>query len=170
MAIDHVVGKTELYANFAHLVFEEFTQWFYQTHLHVFGQSAYVVVRFDDMRLTRLGDSGLDYVGVNSPLREPLYIGEFAGLGVEHLDEGITNYFALRLGVFDTGELAEEEVFGVGANDLNPHILGKSRHHLIALVEAQQTVVDENAHELITNRFVQQRRDDRRIDAAGKTE
>ena len=57
--------------------------------------------------------------GINSALRKPFHVIELACLGVEHFYEGIADNFALRLGVFDTGELAEEEVFGVGTNDLH---------------------------------------------------
>src|SRR5690606_1734759 len=43
-------------------------------------------------------------------------------------------------------------------------------HHLITLAEPKQSVVDEDADELIADRRVQERGDYRRIDAAGERE
>ena len=54
---------------------------------------------------------------------------------------------------------------------VDPHHLGvqladEHIHHHVALVQAQQTVVDKNAGELITDRLVDQRRSHTRVDAA----
>ena len=49
-------------------------------------------------------------------------------------------------------------------------MLGKHRHHLIAFVLAQQSVVHEHTGQLVANGLVQQRRHDRRIDTAGQAQ
>ena len=49
-------------------------------------------------------------------------------------------------------------------------LLAEHLHDLVALVGAQQAVVDEHADQLVADRRVQQRRDDRRIDAARQAE
>ena len=49
-------------------------------------------------------------------------------------------------------------------------IFAENALHHFFLVRAQQTVVDENAGELIADRLVQKRRHDRRIDAAAQAE
>ena len=46
--------------------------------------------------------------------------------------------------------------------------VGEGAHHLVALAQAQQAVIDEHAGELRADRPMQQRRDHRGIDAAGK--
>jgi hypothetical protein len=85
-------------------------------------------------------------------------------------DEGVADDLALGLGLVNTLELAEKEIFGVGADNFDAHVLGEGRHNLIALVETQQAVVDEHADELIADRLVQQRRNDGGIDTAGQAE
>ncbi len=49
-------------------------------------------------------------------------------------------------------------------------MLRESLHHLVALVEPQETGVHEDAGELVADRLVDQRGGNRRIDAAGKSE
>jgi hypothetical protein len=46
--------------------------------------------------------------------------------------------------------------------------VAKQRHHLLALGEPQQAVVDEHAGELLADRLVDQHRGDRAVDAAGQ--
>ena len=49
-------------------------------------------------------------------------------------------------------------------------MLGEGGHHLIALVQAQQTGVDEHADQLVADGLVQQRRHHRGIHAAGQAQ
>ena len=53
---------------------------------------------------------------------------------------------------------------------LNAEMLGEGLHDLVALVVAQQAVIDEHAGQLVADRLVQQRRDHRRIDTARQAE
>src|SRR3546814_4402663 len=53
---------------------------------------------------------------------------------------------------------------------LHAEMIGEDLHDLIAFVMAQQTMIDEHAGQLRADRLVQQRRDHRRIDTAGKPE
>ena len=53
---------------------------------------------------------------------------------------------------------------------LDAHVLREGVHDLLRLVQAQQAVVDEHAGELLADRPVDQRRGDRRIDAARQAE
>ena len=48
--------------------------------------------------------------------------------------------------------------------------LGEDLHHLIALTQSQQSVIDEHAGQLLTDRPLQQRRHDRGVDAARERE
>ncbi len=55
-------------------------------------------------------------------------------------------------------------------DDLDAEVAREGLHHLLALVEAQQAVVDEHAGELVADGLVQQRRDHGGIDAARQAE
>ncbi len=54
--------------------------------------------------------------------------------------------------------------------DLGLHVLSEGVHDLRRLVQAQQAVVDEHAGELVADGAVDQRRRDRRVDAAREAE
>src|SRR3546814_4064832 len=58
----------------------------------------------------------------------------------------------------------------VDADHAHAHVLGHGRHHLVAFLPAQQAGVDEYAGQLVADRPVQQRGNDRRIDAAREAE
>ena len=128
------------------------------------------MVRLDDVGLAGLGAGGLDNVGIDSALGEPLYVAELARLVVEDLNEGVADDLALGFRLVNTLELTEEEIFGVGADNFDTHVLGECRHNLIALVETEQAVVDEHTDKLVADRLVQQRGNYGGIDAAGKAE
>jgi hypothetical protein len=95
---------------------------------------------------------------------------ELAGLGLENLDKLATDDLALLLGIADALQVAHELRRGVDMHHPDAEIAGKGVHHLGGFVEAQQAVIDENAGQLVTDRAVNQRCRDRRIDAARKTE
>ena len=65
---------------------------------------------------------------------------------------------------------SQEALLGIDADDVHAHVLGEGRHHLIALAEPQQAVIDEYAGELRADRAVQERRQHRGIDAARQPE
>jgi hypothetical protein len=91
-------------------------------------------------------------------------------LALEHLDELAADDLALRFRIGDAGQVAEELLFGVDADDLHAEVLGEHVHDHLAFVEAQQAVVDEHAGQLIADRAVDQRGGDARIDAARQAE
>ena len=76
MAVDHVVGEAEFEADFADFVFEEFAQGFDQFELHVLGETAHVVVGFDDVGAAGFRGGGFDHVRVNGVLGKRVDIGE----------------------------------------------------------------------------------------------
>ena len=61
-------------------------------------------------------------------------------------------------------------VAGVDMDHLDAEVARERVHHLLGLVQAQQPVVDEHAGQLVADRLVDQRRRDRRIDAARQPE
>ena len=127
-------------------------------------------MRLDQVRLAGRGARGLDHVGIDRALREPAHVFELRGLALEHLDEHAADDLALLLRVRDAVEGGEELRFRVDSDHVRAEVLPEHGHHVVALVEAQEARVDEHADELVADRRVQQRRDDRRVDAAREPE
>src|SRR5690606_5510562 len=87
-------------------------------------------------------------------------------LGLEDLDEEPADDLPLVFRVLHALERREELLLRVDANHVDAEMLAEHGHHLIALAEAQQAMIDEHADELIADRRMEQRRDDGRVDAA----
>src|SRR5690606_28005485 len=85
---------------------------------------------------------------------------------VEDLDEGRADPLALDLRVGDSGEGGEEARAGVGDDQRIVQAIGEHRLDLRALVFAEQAVVDKDAVEPLADRPLDERRGDRRVDAA----
>ncbi len=90
------------------------------------------------------------------------------GVFLEHVDEQTANDLALGFGVADAVKFAQKQLGFVGMDHFEVHMVAEHADNLFGLVQAQQTVVNENAGQLIANRFVQQCGSDRRINAAGQ--
>src|SRR5690606_36340179 len=141
-----------------------------QLEVHLLRQAADVVVRFDHVGLAALSTGRFDDVRVDGALGEELDVVQLAGLGIEDVDEGAADDLALLLRIGFAGEILQELRFGIGTDHLDAHVLGEHGHHLVAFVQAQQAVVDKYAGQLLADGLVQQRRDHRGIDAAGKAQ
>ena len=170
VAIDHVRGQAQFDADLAHLVLEQLPQGFHQPQLHVLRQTADVVVGLDDLGLAGPGAGGFDDVGVDGALGQPFDVRQLIGLGLEDVDEGGTDDLALELRVIDPGQALEKARPGVDADDLDPHVAGEGAHDLIALPQAQQAVIDEDAGQALADGPVQQGGDHGGIHPAGEAE
>ncbi|MNO91998.1 hypothetical protein D3C76_835590 [compost metagenome] len=122
------------------------------------------------MGLAALGASRFDHVRVDGALGKELDVFQLAGFGIEHVDEGTADDLALLLRVGFAGQVVEELLFSVGADDLDAHVLLEHGHHLVAFVQAQQAVVDEYAGQLVADGAVQQRGNHRAVNAAGQAQ
>src|SRR5690349_15541671 len=85
---------------------------------------------------------------------------------LEDVDEGMTNDASLLFGILDAREGVEELRRRIDGDELDAEVCAKSALYLIALVEAEQAGVDEDAGKLIANRAVNERCRDRRIHTA----
>ncbi len=85
----------------------------------------------------------------------------FFGLRVEHVDEEAPDGLALRFGVGDPGEFAEEKLRGVDVNQRDVVVMPEQVDHGLGLVEPEHAVIDEHAGELVADRLVDQDRGDR---------
>ena len=130
----------------------------------------------DLMLAVPVAATGLDDVGIERALHE-----EFDRLAVrpgggddvacrllEDPDELTADRLALVLGVGEPGERVEEALGRVGHDELHAGRLDIVALDLLRLALAQQTVVDEHAGQLVTDRAVHQRRRDRGVDTAGQ--
>ncbi|MNK45244.1 hypothetical protein D3C87_639980 [compost metagenome] len=170
MAVDHLRRQAQRHAQLADFVLEQFAQRFQQLQVQRVRQAAHVVVRLDGRSLARFGASGFDDVGVDRALGQPLGALLLAGLFLEHFDEFAADDLALGFGVGDAGQLAHELRGGIDVNDLHAHVFGEGLHDLLAFVQAQEAVVDEDAGELVADGLVDQRGGNRRVHAAGQAQ
>src|SRR5262249_11950941 len=84
----------------------------------------------------------------------------------EHVDEESADYLALLLRLGDAGQAFEEQTGRVPMDERDVVVVTEQRHHLLALALAQQPVVDEDAVQLVADRFVNKHGSNRGIDAA----
>ena len=112
-----------------------------------------------------IAETGFNHVGVDRALDEEVDFADLLGFGLEDADKLFADDLALCLGLRDAGELCEEAVFGVYADEVDIP-LGECRFNLIALVLAHQTVVDKYARELIADCLCHERGGNGRVHAA----
>ncbi len=95
-------------------------------------------------------------------------LAELRGLLLEDADELLADAPALLLGIGDAGEPGEEALLGVDVHERHVEVAAEGLDDLRRLVLAQQSVVDEDARELVADRLVDEQRGDGRVDAAGE--
>ena len=165
LAHDQILRQAELAAERAHLVLKQQTQRLNDLlEIHKVRQAADVVVALDDGGDIR---AGFDHVGIDRTLSQIVDRADLLALFLKDADELLTDDLALRLRVRDVLQAREKALFRVDAHKIDVPVLERSLD-LIALVLAQQTVIDKDARELIADRLRQQSGRDRGIHAAGK--
>ena len=82
---------------------------------------------------------------------------ELGGLLLEHGDELAADDLALGFGVAHAGQLAEEQIARVDADHFGVELALEHFHDEVALVQAQQAVVDEHAGQLVADGAVNER-------------
>ena len=174
LAADNNLGKSQLATDRANLILEQGAQRFDERELEVLGKTSHVVVTLDVGRAgsaTRLHD-----IRIQGSLNQKLDLRAVAGgfqnerLGgcLEAPDELAADDFALLLGVGDSGERVHELIDGVDGYQTHPGGGDVVFLDLAALVLAQQTVVDENADELVADGLMHDRSGNSGVDPAGK--
>ena len=169
MAADEAVGQAQLAAQGADLVLEQFAQRFDQLQPHLLGQAADIVVALDGDRGPAGERDRLDHVGIERALGQELGAADLGRVLLEHVDEQPADGLALDLGIGDAGQRVEEQVGFVGMDQRDVVVVAEHRHDLVRLALAKQSVVDEDAGQLVADRLVDQHRRDRAVDAAGQT-
>src|SRR5438105_15640904 len=104
------------------------------------------------MRLARARARGLDDVGIDRTLGQKLDTSELVSFFVKHFHERAPDDLALLLRIRDTRQRRQKALFSVDPNDTHTQMLSESAHHLVAFTQAQQTMIDEDTHQLVTDR------------------
>ena len=145
-----------------HFIFEEEAEWFDKFEVHLFRETAYVVVALDD----HTGDGErLDHVRIDCALSKPLHIFEFLSFLVEDVDEALADDFTFLFRIGNACEFAIEVFLSVNADYVEAHvaIVGK---HCFKLFVTQETIVNEDTSEVATDSLVQEHSSYCRVNAA----
>ena len=170
VAVQHIVRQTQFEANLTHFIFEQLAQRFNEAHLHLFRQAAHVVVRFDDVRFTGCGSSGLDDVRVDGPLRQPFHVFQLQRFFVKHFNEHATDDFTLRFRIVFARQRSQETRLAFDVNDVQAEAIAKHIHNLLGFIQTQQPVIHKDAGQVFADGAVQQHGGDGGIHAAGQAE
>ena len=165
---DQRVGQAELDAQPADLVLEQVAQRLDQLEAELLGQAADVVVDLDRRRRPVGLAAALDHVGVERPLGQEVGAGDRAGLVAEDLDERMADPPALLLRLGHAVEGLEERLGRVDDPQLGVGPRAERLGHGDPLAARKQPGVDEHADDARAEGLRQERRADRRVDAAGE--
>ncbi len=99
-------------------------------------------------------------------MREEIRAADFLGFFLKDIDELAADEFALFLRVGFARETGHEAFLGIDHDERNVVMVAEQCFDLLALVHAEQAVVDKDAGQLLANRFVNKDRRDRAIDPA----
>ena len=127
------------------------------------------MVRFDGNARPAGERNALDHVGIKRALCKERCAADFVGLLIEHIDKELADNLALLLRIGDSGQFLQEHRAGIHMNKRDMIMLAEKGHDLLALAFAHHACIDENACQLIANRFVNQYSSDSAIHAAGQT-
>src|SRR3954451_7987996 len=122
------------------------------------------------MCLTGARASRLNHVRINRTLREEVDACQLVSLFIEHFDEGAANDLSFLLGIGHTGKARQESLLRIYPDDVDTQVLGERGHDLIAFTETQKASVDKHADELVADRAMQERSNDRGVNTTGKSQ
>src|SRR6185503_4786558 len=103
MTLEDHFGNAEIAADRAHFVFEKFTQRLDQLEMHLFGQSADVVMCLDRDRRSTKTDR-LDNVGVESALNEPFDVTDVVSFSLKDINEFCADRFSFLFRIGNTSK------------------------------------------------------------------
>src|SRR5262245_9945287 len=136
--------------------------------MHFLRQSTDVVMRLYDLRRVPLDRYALDHIRVQRALRQKAErvivnrrsIISFCKIDdciFEDADELVADDFAFLLRISDAAQFRQKSLRRVDILELDVKIFAENALHDFLLARTQQTVVHENARELIANGLVEQR-------------
>ena len=124
------------------------------------------MVAFDDRRAPA---AGFDHIRIDGALGQIVHLPQLSALLLKYPDEFLPDALTLFLRLTHAGKALQETVRRVHPQEAGSPS-GEGRLHLVPLVFPQETVVHEDAGELIPHRLRQQRRADGGIHPAGQSQ
>ena len=94
-----------------------------------------------------LAKAGFDDVRIDRALHKIIDGADLLGFGLKHTDEFLADDLALRLRIGDAGELREEPILRIDADEVDIPF-AEGGFDLVALILAHQAMVDKHAGEL----------------------
>src|SRR5271165_4649152 len=99
---------------------------------------------------------GLDHIRIKRALYKPVHASRFfrdaMRLVIENCDEFVTDDLAFGFRISDACEFGEEACAGIDGHQIESELFAKVFLDLEELVLAQNSVVDEDAGQLVANR------------------
>ena len=169
LTIDHSVGKTKGFANYADFVFEEKFDGFNKFKVKVFGKAADVVVALNCFFAFSCFD-GFENVGIDGSLCEEFNAFEFACFVSENFDEFFADYLSLSFGFGNAGKKINETVGCVNLDKVCVKLVSENFDYVFGFVFAHKAVVYVNANELFADCFDKKSCNNGRVNTAGKSE
>ena len=91
---------------------------------------------------------------------------QLRSLFFEHVHKQAANDLAFGFRLTHAGQLAQEQLFSLDANDMRMQLADKHVHDHVAFIQAQQAVIDKHTGEFVANGAVNQGCGHRRVHAA----
>src|SRR5271157_6533701 len=101
---------TELRPQVSHLIFEKLSEGLDQLQVHLFGQTAHVMVAFYSSRRATLERDALYNVRIKSPLSQEAHVRKLRSLGLKYPYKLFTNNFPFLFRVRDSLKLSQETI------------------------------------------------------------
>ncbi|MPN28657.1 hypothetical protein SDC9_176100 [bioreactor metagenome] len=96
----------------------------------------------------------LDDIGINGPLRQPLYGGKFMRFFVEDIYKSLADDFTFALGVSYSGKFLVKAFSGIYTDDVQSEMFVIFENGF-KLIFTQQSMIYENTGQVLSNGFVQ---------------
>ena len=155
-----VFRQAEHFSGTADFILEQFPQRFDQFKPEFFRQTTDVVMELDIRRRARIAVARLDHIGIERSLRQELRPIDRRRLALEHLDKLTADDLPFLLRISNPRKFAKERLGGVIRDQVDFKMIPEGGFNEFPLIFSQQSVVDEDAHELVADRLVQERGDD----------
>ena len=139
--------------------------------MHFLRQPADVVMALDHLRRIAADGDALDHVGIKRALREKLVTrcwspaircrssaSNSSVACLKDSDEFVADDLSFLLRIGDAASFRQETLGGVDVFQSDVKIFAENALHHFFLARAEQSVVDEDAGELVADRLVQERR------------
>src|SRR5262245_37622164 len=127
------------------------------------------MMRFDGGRWAAERGSALYHVGIKRALCQEIDAADLVRLRLEHIDEQLADHLALDLGVGDPLQRIEELRRGINGDERDVVVAAEEIDDLLRFAFAEQTMIHEDAGELVADRLMDEKRGNRGVDAAGQT-